>query len=270
MYRIIFSFGPFSIYSYGLMLAIGFLVALWFAQRRAKNLKLDANKIADLCFYLIVAGILGARILYVLLNWRYFRENLFDILKVWEGGLVYYGGLILGFFVYIWFVWKNKLSFAKIADLMSVPLSVGIFFGRIGCFLNGCCYGNISKTWGISFPAKDIPPVFAQQVADGLIKPGAVCSLPVIPTQLYAALHGLIIFLVLIWLERKERKPWFSFLVFVLLYAIGRFFLENFRFYEGQYLFLRLSISQWISLFIALIALMFILLRKKQEKTKVS
>ncbi len=262
MHRIIFSFGPFSVYSYGLMLAIGFLVALWFAQRRAVKQKLDENKISDLCFYLIVSGVLGSRILYVLLNWRYFRGHLFDIFKVWEGGLVFYGGFILAFLVFIWFVWKNKLSYARVADLMSVPLALGIFFGRLGCFLNGCCYGKISKEWGISFPAKDIPPVFAQQVADGLIKPDAVCSLPVMPTQLYAALHGLVIFFILVWIEKKSRQPWFSFLSFVFMYAIGRFILENFRFYEGQYLFLQLSISQWISLLIAIIALIFIRVRK--------
>jgi phosphatidylglycerol:prolipoprotein diacylglycerol transferase len=131
---------------------------------------------------------------------------------------------------------------------MAPSLALGIALGRIGCFLNGCCYGAISRNWGISFPARDNPPVFAQQVSDGLIQQQAICSLPVIPAQLYAAVHGLLIFLILIVLERKKRFPGFQFWVLVLFYSFGRFFIEAFRYYDQPYMIGSLTISQIISL----------------------
>lgn len=269
MHRILLKIGPINIYAYGAMLALAFIFGLMLARARARKQAVDEDKITDLCFYLLLWGIIGSRLLYIVLNWQYYRDNLLDVVKVWEGGLVFYGGFILAFlFFLMWFIRNNKQSFLKILDILVAPVALGIFLGRLGCFLNGCCYGRISQRWGMIFPAKDNPPVFSQQIADGLIKPDAVCSLPVVPTQLYAALHGLLILIIILYLERKPRFKGFSFLVFVLLYATGRFFIEFFRFYESNYIFLNFTISQWISMLVMGITLIFLVRSYKKAESK--
>ncbi|MCU0651175.1 MAG: prolipoprotein diacylglyceryl transferase [Candidatus Omnitrophica bacterium] len=247
MNRILFHLGPLKVYSYGFMLAFAFVLGTILAQSRARKQGIDPNKITDLIFYILVSSIAGARFLYVAVNWQYYKSALMDIFKVWEGGLIFYGGFILALIVAIWFMRRNRLPAWEITDIMAPSVALGIALGRIGCFLNGCCYGIISQRWGLSFPARDNPPVFAQQIADGLIQPQAVCSLPVIPAQLYAALHGLLIFAILIILERKKRFAGFQFWVLVLLYSLGRFFIESFRYYERPYMAGSLTISQIIS-----------------------
>ncbi len=268
MRRILFALGPLNIYSYGLMLALAFLLGIYLIEKRARKQGLDKNKIMDLVFLILFSGILGARVLFVILNWGYYKSDLAGIFKVWEGGLVFYGGLILAFLVSIWFLRKNRISFWKTADILSPALALGEALGRIGCFLNGCCYGLISENWGVSFPAKDNPPAFAQQVFDGLISPAARCSLPVIPTQIYSALAGLAIFFIILALEKKKRSDGFIFWVYILLYSLFRFVIEGFRYYEKNFFVLgNLTISQAISLALVVISLIFLFKSKKQAGT---
>lgn len=267
MYRILFSIGPINIYSYGVMVALSFIVGTYLAIKRAKREGIEKNKIIDLILYIIVSAILGARILFVILNRNYYKDHLLDIFKIWEGGLVFYGGLILAFFVAIWFLKKNKLPIFKIADIISPSVCIGIAIGRIGCFLNGCCYGKISPRFGISFPATNNPPVFTQHVAAGLIPQTAQCSLPVIPTQLYSSISALIIFFILSALYKYKRKRFDGFLFwsFILLYSVSRFIIEGFRYYESNFLMFRvLTVSQFISIILGLIALL-ILLRNRRN-----
>ncbi|MFH1397997.1 MAG: prolipoprotein diacylglyceryl transferase [Candidatus Omnitrophota bacterium] len=267
MLRILFRLGPLNIYSYGLMLALAFLSGMYLIEKRARKQGLDKNKILDLVFLILFSGILGARALFVIINWDYYRSDLIGIFKVWEGGLVFYGGLILAFFVSIWFLRKNKISFWKTADILSPALALGEAVGRIGCFLNGCCYGLISEKWGVSFPARDNPPAFAQQVFDGIIALTAKSSLPVIPTQIYSALAGLVIFFILLALEKKKRFNGFIFWVFILLYSLFRFMIEGFRYYENNFFVLNnLTISQIISLVLVVISLIFLFKGKKQGR----
>jgi len=154
----------------------------------------------------------------------------------------------------VWYLRRNRLPFAKVVDIMSPSLALGIFWGRLGCFLNGCCYGVVSDRWGMRFPARDNPPVFAQQVMDGLIPPDAPCSLPVVPAQLYAALHGLVLFVILLFVQRHKKFDGYVFLVLMLLYAAGRFFIEGFRFYERNYFLGNMTVSQAISIILALLS----------------
>ena len=200
-----------------------------------------------------------ARSLFVLLNWPYYRYAWFDIFKLWEGGLVFYGGFIAAAFAAWAYLRSKRLAVGRILDILSPSLALGIFFGRIGCFLNGCCYGTISQQWGIRFPAKDNPPVFAQQMMDGLIHEGALCSLPVIPTQLYDAGVGLIVCLVLLAIDRKPRFDGFLFGTMVLLYAIARFVTESLRYYEASAHFAGLTVSQLVSIGLVVWAGIFLL-----------
>ena len=265
MYRYLLRIGPFTIYAYGAMLALAFIAGTCLAVKRAQRKGIPATQIIDLVFYILLSSILGARILFVLLNLDYYKERLLDTLKIWEGGLVFYGGLIFAFFTVVWFLKKNKLPVWKVADILAAPLAFGIAIGRMGCFLNGCCYGKISFSQGFCFPAKDNPPAFAQQVSDGLIPPGAVSSLPVLPTQLYELLACLVIFFLLLWLERKKHFAGFSFWMFILLYSFFRFVIESLRYYDSNFIFGSLTVSQITS--IVLFAISTLALIKGLRKT---
>lgn len=265
MLRVLFNWGPINIYSYGLMLAVAFISGIWLIEKRAGKLGMPSAKVIDLVFYIMISGILGSRLLFVILEWEYYRVRPWDILKIWEGGLVFYGGLILAFGVVIWFLRKNKLKVWLFADAMAPALALGIAIGRIGCFLNGCCYGKISREWGVCFPARGNPPAFAQQVADGLIPAGAEYSLPVIPAQLYSCLAGLLIFLVILVLEKKKRFDGFIFWVFILLYSASRFVIEIFRYYEPNFVFAGMTISQIISIALVIISSGFLFFNNPQK-----
>ncbi len=265
MHPVLFRIGPITIYSYGLMLALAFFVGTYLAQLRARKAGVGQNKIMDLSLYILVSAILGARVLFVILNWNDYQNNFWDIFKIWEGGLVFYGGLILAFFVAVWFLKKNKLPIWKVTDIFAPSLALGMAIGRIGCFLNGCCYGKISYPLGICFPSS--ASVFTQQASDGLITQNAKFSLPVLPTQLYESLACLIIFFILLFIEKYKKFDGFLFWNFVLLYSVFRFIIEGFRFYEKNFiLFGWLTISQLISIILAIISLLILnrsLLKKK-------
>jgi len=250
------------------MLALAFITATYLAVKRAKREGIEGTKIVDLSLYILLSSILGARILFVALSWDYYKEHLADILKIWEGGLVFYGGLISAFFTAVWFLKKNRLSIWKVGDILSAPLALGIAIGRIGCFLNGCCYGEISFAYGISFPGKDNPPVFSQQVLDSLISPREVCSLPVIPTQLYESAAYLLIFFLILLLERRKHFAGFSFWMFILLYSFFRFIIEGFRYYDANFVFGAFTVSQLISVILFIIALPALIIGRRRAGTR--
>lgn len=268
MHRILFHIGPITVYSYGFMLALAFISGALLAEYRARRAGIRKDSIIDLTFYILVSSIAGARLLFVILNWDYYKQNPGDILKIWEGGLVFYGGLISGFITALCFLKAHKISVWVAADVLSAPLALGVAIGRIGCFLNGCCYGVISHQWGVCFPSTDNPPVFAQQLRDGLIPPGALHSLPVIPTQLYSAAAGLIIFFILLFSGKHNKFNGFSFWLFILLYGITRFIIEGFRYYEQNFIFSgTLTVSQIISLVLVAVAAGFLVFPALQSRT---
>lgn len=234
MHRILLTIGPFEIPSYGVMQLIAWLVGIYLATKEAKRNGVDPNKVTDLCVYLLISAIIGSRIWYVVEHWREFSHNILGIFKIWEGGAVFYGGFILAFIVGMWFIKLQKLDFNRIGDIMASSLAIGVGIGRIGCFLDGCCYGKISYRFGIPFPAANFPPPFEQQLRDGLISANSTHSLPVIPTQLYSSVDGFAIFFLLLWLKRYKTFDGFLFWTFVLLYSIHRLVIDFFRYYEGN------------------------------------
>ncbi|MDD5347825.1 MAG: prolipoprotein diacylglyceryl transferase [Candidatus Omnitrophica bacterium] len=255
MHRYLLKVGQLTVYSYGAMLALAFICGAFFSVRRARQQGLDANKILDLIFVILIFSVAGARIFFVALNWDYYGKNLLEVLKVWEGGLVFYGGLIAGLAATALFLKKHRISFGIAADTLSPGLAIGIAVGRVGCFLNGCCWGKISYRFGVCFPAKDAPGPFAQQVYDGLISPAAGWSLPVLPTQLYESVACLAIFFVLILIEKRKTFDGFLFWSFVALYSIARFFIEGLRYYEPNFFMGKLTVSQGVSLVLFVLAL---------------
>lgn len=253
MYRILLSIGNFHLYSYGLMQAIAYVAGLFVAIRLAKKSGIEQDRIADLAMWIIIGAVIGARAWFVVENFQFYSSNILSIIKIWEGGMVFYGGLLGGFASGLIYVRKNRINVLKAGDIMFPGVALGISIGRIGCFLNGCCYGKLSDHCSMSFPAKDYPPPYYDQLTQGLIDRTAHCSLPVIPTQLFASGAAMLIFIILLLLFRKKPFNGFIFFMFFILYGIDRFLLDFLRYYsENAMKFGILSLSQITSIIMIL------------------
>lgn len=316
--------GFFPLPSYFTLLMVGFMLAIYIAWRRSAAWGIDPDDLLDLSLYMLLAGLIGARILHVFAD-GYFLDyvhlctdplrvevpsfihvscqtdadcvsaqagalchpsehtcrperDCLAALKFWQGGLAFYGGFILAVGIGVRFIWKRRLSFARMADLCAPSIAFGLIWGRTGCLLAGCCFGHVTDlSVGLSFPGsarlpsatggcpRDFDlittavgekicavgsPAFVQHIKEGLIHPPVVHSLPVHPTQLYEALFCLVLTLYLFfWRSRHVRfgtQVWWE---MCGLYALGRFIVEYFRNDDrGLWLGSALSTSQLIAL----------------------
>jgi phosphatidylglycerol---prolipoprotein diacylglyceryl transferase len=235
------------------MIALAFLAGLWTATRRARREKISGEKIADIVLWLMVGGIIGARFVYVTTYWKeeFAGQPVSEIFAIWHGGLVYYGSLIGATIAGVIYIRWKKLPLWKTADVLAPSIALGNVLGRIGCLLNGCCYGRAcSLPWAIRFPADNPlnPPTY-----------------PVHPTEIYDALLNLIVYFFLAWLFRHKKFEGQIFATFLLCYAVTRSFVEYFRGdYTNLHYHLGLTPAQWISvpIFVAGLALAAILSRR--------
>jgi len=240
--------GELPLYSYSVMVVVAYFAGTAYAYFEAKRLGENPEKVLDLSFYFFLAGILGARLLEVIVNWPRFASSPLDIFKIWEGGLTYYGGFIASIIASLVFIRYHKLPLRKWADLLAPVAMIALGFGRIGCFLNGCCYGRPAPhlPWAVTFPPGRLPAPL-----DGL---------PLHPTQLYESLIAFVIAGITIALERRPHRPGVVLWTMFLLYAVARFFLEFLRLDpRGGITALGLSTSQAISLPLALLGLLALL-----------
>jgi phosphatidylglycerol---prolipoprotein diacylglyceryl transferase len=217
VHPIALNLGPLSIHWYGVMVAVAFLVGLWTASRRGLREGIAAERIIDLGPWLIIGAIIGARGLYVVSYWREFfaGKPMAEIFMVWKGGLVYYGGFIGAALACILYTRLKKLPLWKVADVLAPSIALGSVFGRIGCLLNGCCYGRACNLpWAIRFPAGNPlnPPTY-----------------PVHPTEVYDSLLNLGLYALLAWLYRRKKFDGQVFGVYLVGYAVLRSFVEMFR-----------------------------------------
>ena len=215
MFPILIEFGFFKIFTYGLLVATGFLVAILLASSRAEKEGLDSQKVLDLCFYVMVSALLGARLLYVIVEYRYFLDSPLEIFKFWKGGLVFYGGLILGVLISLWYLKRNQMPMWKTADLLAPSIALGQLIGRWGCFFAGCCYGKKTDVaWGITFTdPRSLAPL----------------EISLHPTQVYLSLNAVFIFIFLMWLSKRKVFDGQILWSYGILYSIGRFLIEYFR-----------------------------------------
>ena len=270
MYRILFNIGSFPIYSYGAMMAIAFIVGIFFAMKEAKKSGENPERILDLSLYIILGAIIGGRLGYIIFNLDYYLKDPIKILYFRQGGLSFLGGFLVAFFLCWLYVKRTKISFWKYADISAPSVAIGIGIARIGCFLNGCCFGVVSENYGIKFPSLYMPPVYLQQLKDGLIASGSSCTLPVIPTQIYSSLYSFLIFFILLWMKKYKKYDGFLFLNFLIIYSFSRFTVEFFRFYEDTYkVFSLLTITQIILMGVVLVSLVYMNILKKKSITSV-
>jgi phosphatidylglycerol:prolipoprotein diacylglycerol transferase len=253
MYPILFRFGSLTIYAYGFFLALGFIAGLVLAMIAARKEGVAFERVVDLFFYTVLSAILGSRTLFVLINFDVYRHNPLQIFKIWEGGLVFYGGLILAVGISIGYMRWNRLPIWKWADLFSPPIALGLFLGRIGCFFAGCCYGKeTSIPWGVIFTD---PNSLAR------------LNIPLHPVQLYEAGSNLALFFFLKWREKRKAFEGQIFWLFLFLYSVTRFFIEMLRGDPRGSLFQKfLSTSQEIGIFLAITSLFMLFYLKKQQR----
>jgi phosphatidylglycerol:prolipoprotein diacylglycerol transferase len=250
MYPIIFKYGQFTIYSYGLCIACAFTISLSYLVYSLKNATqriFSEDYLCALCAYIMIISIIGSRLLYVIMNLRYFVINPINICKLWHGGLIYYGGFISSFIFFIIYSYKHSISILRLGDFFVPGLAIGHSIGRLGCLFSGCCYGKPSNVpWSIRFNNKNSLAVTGEYLH---------------PTQIYEIVMNLIIFLVLYFCSKREYENGIIFGIYLLLYGIGRFIIEFFR---GDIIlyYINLSVSQIISIFIVVCGL-FILCKRQ-------
>lgn len=211
-------FGPVDIKAYGTMLVLGLTAGtIWCIQEGSRRGHQPAIFI-DFAIYMLLGGILGARVAYVALDWSAYSAHPKAVLALWEGGLSFHGGVAGAVLAALVFVRRYRKSFAELTDIAAPGLALGYAFGRLGCFLNGCCYGiPTTLPWGVSFPG-------------ATWQNGAPLSGPLHPTQIYGALASLLIFAILYLLRDRIARPGHLFLVYIALYSGYRFFLEELRY----------------------------------------
>ncbi|HUG18239.1 MAG TPA: prolipoprotein diacylglyceryl transferase [Planctomycetaceae bacterium] len=241
------------VFGWGFMLVLGFIVATKILERRAQPMGIPKGVIWDFCTYMLVAGIVGARLFYVI----QYRERIFDdktgvewlkaAVNFSDGGMVFYGGVILGMLVGVRFARKRKLPLLLLADIVIPGAFIGLGFGRIGCLLNGCCYGDFcSLPWAIQFPPGS--PPFETLVNRGFLDEMATASLPLHPTQIYSSINAFILAgLTMVWFRYRKHDGEIIILAF-LTYPVTRFVLELLRNDEPGQFATNFTISQWVSM----------------------
>ncbi|KJJ85102.1 Prolipoprotein diacylglyceryl transferase [Candidatus Omnitrophus magneticus] len=245
MYPILFKIGSFSFYSYGFFSALAIVVCVLFLKKECVKNALDFEKIFSCFFWAVLGGIIGGRLLFVIINFEEYIKEPLRILSYREGGMAFQGALIGGILAGYLACWIKKEPFLKICDIVAPYLALGHAIGRIGCFMNGCCYGKIVKN-GI-----------------GVILQGE--AYPRVPIQLYYSIGLVIIFFILKKLLDSPKKfNGFIFLMYIIFYSFFRFFMEFFR-ADNSLVFFGMTLAQVISIgtfFIGLILFVF-LSRKK-------
>ncbi|MXX04673.1 MAG: prolipoprotein diacylglyceryl transferase [Gemmatimonadetes bacterium] len=248
MHPILFEIGPFTVRTYGLLLAVSFIAGILLALRRSRARGLNQNQMINMSLLIMLAGIVGARIMYVIPHWNEFSANPLDIISPFQSsgsigltGLTMYGGFIAAVLVSILYLRVNRLSIWKACDAFAPSIALGIGISRVGCFMNGCCFGLPTESaLGVVFPAFSAAGSFYPDVA-------------LHPAQLYNAVLGFGLFGLLMWLDRKPRYDGFLFAVLLIAEPVTRFFVDLFRYYESSMTLgslggIALSVNQGISL----------------------
>jgi phosphatidylglycerol:prolipoprotein diacylglycerol transferase len=258
VYPELFSIGPITLYSYGVLLATSYLLGLWLAMRRARAWGLDANRVLDLGIYIIIAALIGAKLLLLIVDFDQFRQSPGELLSLARSGGVFYGGLILAVLVAFWYINKHRMPFWSTCDVFAPGIALGHVTGRLGCFAAGCCYGRPTDVpWAVVFTN----PQAAANV-------GTPLGIPLHPTQLYEAGAELLILVLLLTTEKRGRFfAGRTFWSYMFLYAVSRYIIEIYRGDPRGEMF-GMSTSQLISVVLAPLSLaMLIWLSRSSPET---
>ncbi|MBM4020335.1 MAG: prolipoprotein diacylglyceryl transferase [Planctomycetes bacterium] len=242
-----------TLYGYGAMLCVGFLLAIWVAARRAKRLGQSPDVLYNAALACFFGGLVGSRFFYIVQYGEQFH-GLWDLLRIWEGGLTFYGGFLLAVVATVAYLKAAGLPVLFWLDIITPSVALGEAFGRLGCFLNGCCYGDVCPAgWGVAWPAGSIPwQFFADQhlalAGLGVLEDAAPAAAgamtaalaaawrppEIYPAQLLSFVNAILLFAVLHAYFPRRRRHGQVLLLFILLYGVSRFFLEYLRADEAE------------------------------------
>ncbi len=279
MYPVLLKLGPLTLHSYGLMIAVGFLIALFFIQRDARKDAYDPKVFADAAFYVLPLGIIGTRLAHIVMYPQFYSwSDPIGWIALWNGGLVFQGAIPVVIPFLYWYFRHHKISFLKATDIIIPYVPLGHAFGRIGCFLYGCCYGKPTELpWGI--PARRVPwdtalpPAGSPGYMDHLQRFSDVThqshwSHVIHPTQLYSFV-GLSLLCLLLVTLRKRWNPFTGFLLpaYFVLYSALRIVIEYFRGDHNPVHMFNLTDQQVFSLFLIVAGIaVFLIMRFKLGK----
>lgn len=214
MRPVLFKIFGINIYGYGTMITIGILFALMLLMKRGKEKNYDDNMLLDMSIGTIIAGILGGKILYIITDFQYIKDNPQVIIKEFGSGFVIYGAIIGGIIGIIAYCKIKKWKILDVMDLTIPSVALAQGFGRIGCFLAGCCYGKPTNLCiGVTFKESLFAPSFIK----------------LHPTQIYSSIFDFSLALFLLWYDKKKRKSGRVFSMYIIIYSIGRFIVEYLR-----------------------------------------
>jgi phosphatidylglycerol:prolipoprotein diacylglycerol transferase len=257
MHPILFHVWKFPVYSYGFLTCLAFVLASLYLSRviaKSKEKLISQGELDCLLLLIIVLGFVGSKLLYIITELRHFILYPLDIFRSLNGGFVYYGGFISVIVGMIIYSRRKKINFLKLCDFFAPGLALGHAIGRIGCFFAGCCHGKESNLpWAVMFNDKNSV---------------AVTGVHLHPTQLYESLGNFLLFILLYFYSKKERKAGVPIAIYLIGYAVLRFVIEFFRGDDRGMQYLGLSISQIISIFL-LIGGIFIFISRASSKTSV-
>jgi phosphatidylglycerol:prolipoprotein diacylglycerol transferase len=241
MFPEIFHISFFHLHTYGVLVALGFLAALWMTGRLARRSGLSAETVTNLGIYCALAALAGAKVMMIIVDLPYYMRHMGEVfsLSTLQAGGVFYGGLIAALAVAWWYLRRTKLPALLTADLFAPGIALGHGIGRLGCFSAGCCWGvECHLPWAVTFTNPE-----AQQLV------GVPLDRPLHPTQLYESAAEFLIFAILYQRIAKPHRPGAIISLYLMLYSAVRFVVEFFRFHDqGNLWGGPLDTSQWISL----------------------
>ena len=263
MHPILFTVGSLRFPTYGVVMVLAILAAICTILRLGRREGLDSSQLLDFSTWLLLVGLVGAKVLMILSDWSYYRQNpgeIFSRSTLLAGG-AFYGGLIAAALFAVWYVRLHHLPFWKVVDVYSPAVSLGLGVGRIGCFAAGCDYGKpTNSAWGVVFTS----PI-AHEVS------GVPLGIPLYPTQPIMSLASLSIFGILLWRYSRKSRDGEIFVLYLALYAVARFFIEFLRGDEDRgFVFHHLlSTSQFIAILALAAAIwMALILRHKPARQR--
>lgn len=221
MHPILFHIGSFPIYTYGVLVASGVLLGLWFGMRYAPKAGLSGDFIWNLGIYAILLGLVVSKVWLIVSDWSYYSSNPGEIFSIatFQSGGTFYGGVIGAILWIVLYSRMHKAPLLAVCDVSSISLALGHAIGRLGCFVAGCCYGKPTELpWGVTFTS----PV-AERIA------GTPLGIPLHPTQLYESAAEFLNFLLMWWLSTKQKFTGQIFGTFFILYGLERGTIEFFR-----------------------------------------
>jgi phosphatidylglycerol:prolipoprotein diacylglycerol transferase len=248
MYPVLFKIGPFPIHAYGFMVAIAFLVGILISLYYAKREGIKSEIILDLAVYVVIAAIVGSRLFYVIGQWDQYKNNILEIFMVQKGGLVFLGGFLLAMLVMVWYAKRRAVPLLKLFDVVAPGTALGYAIARIGCFLNGCCFGLPTDVpWGIVCSPDSLAHSYFPEAH-------------LHPTQLYSAASMILVFIIVVLLFPRKKFDGYIFFWWIILYSIYRFLVEFLRYSPIHWL--GLTPSQWMVLPAAVLAVYALIYKK--------